>query len=184
MDDHCDVCGYDGRSLDPGTVAARLEQLPIVLRTSVAEISDTQLRLKEPGRWSVIEYVGHLKDVMAFHRWLIERALAEDQPVIAAGDPDEAVEGAKYNCAELAELLDQVDRRLQRLCLLLWDLDLDDRQRRAILDEGVQIDVDLIARNALHESVHHVLDIERVTVDPPAAMVAIEVCGREAESNM
>jgi hypothetical protein len=162
MEDHCDSCGFDGRPLTLNAVAAHLGQLPDPLRRCVAEASDKRIRSRQSANWSALEYVGHLKDVMAFHRWLVERAMAEDRPHIDAVDPDTAVEDAEYNQANLEEVLDQLERRVHRLCHLLRDLGPGVGQRQLVLGDDLQIDVHLIARNALHELHHHTLDVEHL----------------------
>jgi hypothetical protein len=97
---------------------------------------------------------------MAFHRWLIEKALAEDDPAIPMVDPDASVAAANYGDADVDELIGQFERRVRRLGEVLETLDAQTVRRTVKLD-GAQISVALIARSAWHECHHHHGDIRR-----------------------
>jgi hypothetical protein len=60
---------------------------------------------------------------MAFHRWLIEQALTEENPLIPVVDPDESVAQSRYNEADSEDLFAQFDRRIQRLAAAVRSLD-------------------------------------------------------------
>ncbi len=111
--------------------------------------------------WSPLEYLGHLRESMAFHRWLIESALSEDNPLIPMVDPDDSVAQSRYNEAEVEQLVAQFDRRIQRLAGALRALD-DEAADRALTLDGRQISVALVARSAWHECHHHLRDIRRL----------------------
>ncbi|MFZ0904419.1 MAG: DinB family protein, partial [Mycobacterium sp.] len=118
-------------------------------------------RRPAPDVWSPLEYLGHLRESMAFHRWLIERALAEDNPLIPMVDPDESVAQSKYNEADRAQLIAQFDRRIHRLDDALTSLD-DVAAARTLTLGDRQISVALVARSAWHECHHHHRDIRRL----------------------
>ena len=103
---------------------------------------------------------------MAFHRWLIEKALTEVDPAIPMVDPDASVAAAGYGVGDVDELIGQFDRRAQRLCDVLESLDAQSVRRTVVLD-GIRISVALIARSAWHECHHHLGDIRRVGVPAP-----------------
>jgi len=142
-------------------VVGSLRQLPDQIGATVAPISEERLRRRPaPGSWSAIEYLGHLRDLMAYHRWLIELALSEDQPVLAAADPDTSVENSGYRDGDRDELLGQFARRVERLAALLESLSAQALGRPLVVDRP--IDVQLVARSALHEGVHHRADLARI----------------------
>lgn len=168
MDDVCQECGYDGRTMSNSDVQAALSALAPEITALVRSGGDDAIRAQPaPGTWSVIEYVGHLRDLMAFHRFVIERALAEDTPMINTVDPDEFVAAADLRNADRDELLGQFERRVTRLVEFLGtiaDADLDrpvlfERQPPAAPDRH---DVRLVSRSAVHEAVHHRDDIARL----------------------
>ncbi|WP_232068797.1 DinB family protein [Mycobacterium mantenii] len=111
--------------------------------------------------WSPVEYLGHLRESMAFHRGLIESALAEDNPFIPMVDPDKSVAKAGYADADIGALVGQFERRVDRLCHLLAELDGGAVNRTLTLDDR-QVTVGLVARSAWHECHHHRGDIRRL----------------------
>jgi hypothetical protein len=165
MDDHCDECGYDGRAMTIEDVVASLRQLPEQITATVAPASDERLRARpQADSWSAIQYLGHLRDLMAYHRWLIEQALADDRPVVASADPDASVANSGYQQANRDDLLSQFARRVERLSGLVESLSPSALARPLVLDRP--IDVQLVARSALHEGVHHRADLARLVSAP------------------
>ncbi len=111
-----------------------------------------------------MEYLGHLRESMAFHHWLIESPLAEDNPSIPTVDPDESVAQAGYADAEAEALIGQFGRRVDRLCELLAELD-DSSVNRSLALGDRRITVGLVARSAWHECHHHRGDVHRLCQD-------------------
>jgi len=128
------------------------------IRALAAELAR---RRPSPEVWSPVEYLGHLHESMAFHRWLIESALAEDNPLIPMVDPDESVAKAGYADPDIGALFGQFERRVDRLCQLLVELD-DDAVNRTLTLDDRQLTVGLVARSAWHECHHHRVDIRRL----------------------
>ncbi|WP_261570734.1 DinB family protein [Frankia gtarii] len=161
MEQVCSECDFDASAAGVGQVAADLgpvaERIVEHLRALPADVVRHR---PGPGVWSPIEYLGHLRESMAFHRWLIERAAAEQTPVIPAVDPDASVAAADYHNGELADLLGQFERRVARLRETITQLD-EDLARRTIDLDGRIVSVALVARSALHECHHHDGDIVR-----------------------
>ena len=162
MEEICSECDFDKSKTPPREVPAALASLALAIGDSIGAIPDDEIRRKPaPGVWSPLEYLGHLRESMAFHRWLIERALAEDDPLIPAVDADESVAQAKYNEADRAQLIAQFDRRIQRLADALASLD-DESVTRTMTLGDRPISVALVARSAWHECHHHHRDIRRL----------------------
>ncbi|MBB2773110.1 UNVERIFIED_ORG: hypothetical protein GGE11_004044 [Mycolicibacterium obuense] len=162
MEEICRECGFDQSETLPSDVAMELSPAVRAIGVSVLAVSGDELRRRPAATvWSPLEYLGHLRESMAFHRWLIERALSEDNPLIPTVDPDESVVQAAYNDADPLELLAQFERRIQRLADVLIALD-DDSATRTVTLDGREISVALIARSAWHECHHHLGDIRRL----------------------
>ena len=165
MDDHCAECGYDGRSLTVQQVATALTALPTDIEALVRSAADAALRTRPaPTTWSALEYLGHLRDLMAFHRYVIERALAEDAPTLELVDPDEFVTDAGYRDADADELLAQFARRVARLVTFVEGMD-QGAFTRTFRFGDESLDLRLVVLSALHEGVHHRGDIETVLAD-------------------
>jgi hypothetical protein len=162
MEETCSECAFDEPLAQPKDVALALPQLTTAIGNDIRAVS-TELARRRPSPeiWSPVEYLGHLRESMAFHRWLIESALAEDNPLIPMVDPDESVAKAGYPDADVEEVFGQFERRVDRLCRLLTELDRGAVDRTLTLDDR-HITVGLVARSAWHECHHHRLDIRRL----------------------
>ena len=163
----CRECDFDASGASPIEVATALPVLVSAIAKSIRSIPAGQLRTRPtPDVWAPVEYLGHLREAMAFHRWLIERAVAEDSPLIPMVDPDASVAEANYREGDVDKLIGQFERRVHRLCELLRTIDNEAAQRTVRLDH-VAITSALIARSAWHECHHHHSDIRRsLTVGP------------------
>jgi hypothetical protein len=162
MEETCRECAFDESLAQPKDVALALRPLTTAIGNDIRALS-TELARRRPSLevWSPVEYLGHLRESMAFHRWLIESALAEDNPLIPMVDPDESVAKAGYADADIEALFGQFERRVDRLCQLLAELDDGAVDRTLTLDDR-HITVGLVARSAWHECHHHRVDIRRL----------------------
>jgi hypothetical protein len=160
IEEICRECDFDASEASPSEVAAALPVMVSAIAQSMQSVSAGQLRVRPtPDVWAPIEYLGHLRESMGFHRWLIEKALAEENPLIPVVDPDASVAEANYRDGDVDELIGQFERRVQRLCELLRTIDHEAGQRTVRLD-GVTITSALVARSAWHECHHHHGDIQ------------------------
>ena len=162
MEETCSECAFDESLAEPKDVALALTPLATAIGEDVRALSaELARRRPSPEVWSPVEYLGHLRESMAFHRWLIESALAEDNPLIPMVDPDELVAKAGYADADIGALVGQFERRIDRLCRLLNELGSVAVNRTLTLEDR-QLTVGLVARSAWHECHHHRGDIRRL----------------------
>jgi hypothetical protein len=162
MEETCSECAFDESLAQPRDVALALPPLATVIGDDIRAVSAQLARRRpSPEVWSPVEYLGHLRESMAFHRWLIESALAEDNPWIPMVDPDESVAKSRYADHDVEALFGQFERRVDRLCRLLNELDGGAVNRTLTLDDR-QLTVGLVARSAWHECHHHRVDIRRL----------------------
>jgi hypothetical protein len=164
VEDHCEECGFDARSWTTAQVCAGLRDLPAEVTVVLSGVEEPVLRRRpNPTTWSPVEYLGHMRDAIAYHRFIIEQALAETRPSLDHVDPDAAVDAAGFADASIDNLLGQLDRRVERLCTLVDGLEPAGRTRTVVRSDGSEIDVTFLVRSALHEGRHHTGDIERLT---------------------
>jgi hypothetical protein len=162
VEQQCRGCDFDESTTPVGRVASALSTEASAIGESMRLVAaDVVRRRPRPDVWAPIEYLGHLRESMAFHRWLIERAVTEDRPVIGQVDPDASVASADYCAADVEELIGQFGRRIDRLIGLVTTLDEAALSRVALLDDR-EISAALIARSAWHECHHHHGDIRRI----------------------
>ncbi len=164
--DHCDECGFRYDSLGR-------DELPGAIRkfgpryVALLEAPEDVLRAHPiAGTWSALEYACHLRDVLRTQRERIVLALEADTPTFEPMRRDERVVEDRYNEQSPAT----VGRELQDAADELGDafaaLDDDGWQRTGVYSwPTTQVrTLDWVARNTVHEGVHHVMDIERLKV--------------------
>src|SRR5690349_18712583 len=79
----CSSCELGFSAIDVPDALAAIAKLPAEVRRAVSAIPDSQLRRRpEPGVWSAIEYVCHLRDVYATYTIRIHRARTENFPAV------------------------------------------------------------------------------------------------------
>jgi hypothetical protein len=163
-DDHerCGVCDFDGSAYDDASLLAAIGALGRRWRTLLAEAgSDIAVR-PQPKTWSALEYAAHSRDVTALHVFGVEQALNEDEPAYPAIDGAELIDTAAANYGN--EDPDAVVEHLDREALRLRDLAAAagaDVWWRGISIGGNRNTVRRLLEHGLHDSLHHLDDVER-----------------------
>lgn len=163
-DHRCETCGlsYPATTLDfsLGTIAT----LPHRLRQTVENVPADVLRAcPDPRTWSALEYLCHIRDVLATSTIRLYRTRTEDDPAIEPIFNDLRAVRFRYNARNTGAVLDEIGdnaegfreeasrmppegwhRRLHRLPL---------ESRSALW----------LVRQGMHEGEHHLRDIQRVT---------------------
>jgi hypothetical protein len=137
----------------PLTRGLKEEDLDAVLRTR-----------PEPGVWSALEYACHVRDALDLYRYRVGKALHEDSPEVPAMGRDQVVVDSNYNGQDPATVADELADAAGRLADLLATVESAVESagwERAVVRDGERLTVDWMARNALHEGVHHLLDVGR-----------------------
>lgn len=160
----CEVCGITYSTTSPERAMLSVVALPPQLRAGLSRIPDDVLRIRpEPGTWSVIEYVCHIRDVLATTTIRIHRTLTEDDPVVDPMLNDLRADRFGYNRRALPPLLDEVadvaDGLLRETARIV-ESDWDRSHRRY---PGEDRSARWLIRQAMHEGTHHLLDIDHVS---------------------
>ncbi|MGH9651230.1 MAG: DinB family protein, partial [Terriglobales bacterium] len=102
---------------------------PSFIATVVAGLSDSTLRYQPaPGKWSILEILGHLADIEVVYGYRLRQMLADKEPAIAPIEQDDWARHLGYLEASPAELLEayQTARRANlRLLRRLKPADLE-----------------------------------------------------------
>ena len=142
-----------------------IERGPSMVGAAVAGADDNALRYKPgPGKWCILEILGHLADVEVVYGYRMRQMLADKEPAIAPIDQDDWARHLGYLEADPAELLAayQAARRANvRLLRRLKPADLEskgafhpEKKRRVTLGE-------LVGMMATHDP-NHAGQIERL----------------------
>ena len=161
--EHCDACGFDGGNFDDASLLKALRELGPRWRALIAK-SNAELRARpEPEVWSAIEYAAHSRDITALHVFGVEQALTVHEPAFPPIIADELIEAAAtttYAGANPEEVVDELGEHANRLAQLAGDAGPAKwSQGLTIGDE--RTDVRRLLEHALHDSMHHLADVER-----------------------
>src|SRR5690349_3107825 len=109
--------------------------------------------------WSIAEYVDHVREVLFGMRFVLDTALAE--PGTDLGEPPEPRFDPEPRIIDAADALSGIDRAANALRQRLGELPDSSWDSTAIVG-GDEIDAHWIARHAVHDASHHLLDVDRL----------------------
>lgn len=162
----CEACGFVDEAMDMTDAVAALRGLGRRYRAPLTrflpgEDGDALLRERpEPAVWSALEYAAHVGEVFRNYDTWVRRSLVEDDPVVEAPTPDEAVEAGRCNEADPAEVAGAIATHAEALAATLEAVP-EDAWHRVHVRRGQRRSVLFTARRAVHEGNHHLLDIGR-----------------------
>ncbi|MBB3677494.1 DinB family protein [Modestobacter versicolor] len=172
-EDHvCPPCGLAYAALPVATAAALVTAVPGLARAAVAGRPDAALRRRpEPGTWSAVEYLCHLRDVQVTTTIRLHRARTEELPVVEPMLNDLRARRFRYADCDVAAVLDELAAAVGGVADEVRRTEPDGWDRRVARLPGEERTVRWLLRNAAHEGRHHLADIDRGlrAGRPPAA---------------
>jgi hypothetical protein len=116
----------------------------------------------ESGVWSPLEYAAHSRDITALHVFGVEQALTREEPAFPAIAADDLIESAVvgYADADPEAVVDALEEHANRLAQLADDAGPPAWSRGLSIGDD-RSDVRRLLEHALHDSLHHVDDVER-----------------------
>jgi hypothetical protein len=156
----CDECGFNGEDWSDVGVQTALDDLPTRFANAVAGLAPDELfRRPMDGQWSIAEYVDHVREVLYGMRFLLNTAVA--QPGTDLGDSPSSRFQPEPRPVDIDLALVGIEQEVTSLRDSLSELAPSEWHSKILLD-GNWIDPRWIARHAVHDSTHHLLDIERL----------------------
>ncbi|MCR6482855.1 DinB family protein [Amycolatopsis sp. OK19-0408] len=161
-EDHtCAECGLSYPALTLDAARAIIGSLPEAADAVLGAASPRELRRRPaPERWSALEYLCHLRDVCVTSTIRVHRARTEDRPVLDPMLNDLRARRFRYNersldgvRAELAACAAGLGEEIGRLTPA-------DGARLVTRLPGEHRTARWLVRQAAHEVVHHLADIE------------------------
>lgn len=160
----CSGCGFDPDAIADDELATRLRAVPVEWRRALSfRLDDPQpdqllTGRQFPGAWSALEHAGHVRDVLHALDIRIQRVLREDRPALPethTTPPAGANEqGAPIVLAALNVSAEQLAQTVEATSETAWTR----RGRRA----GREVTALDLAREALHEGIHHLREAAQV----------------------
>ena len=123
----------------------------------------TDLRARPgPEVWSAIEYAAHSRDITALHVFGVQQALSQEEPSYPPIDGDELIEtaAATYEDADPDEVGNELADRAAELADLAAEAGPASWTRGLTIGDE-RTDVRRLIEHALHDSMHHVRDVQR-----------------------
>jgi hypothetical protein len=109
--------------------------------------------------WSIGEYADHVREVLFGMRFLLETAMS--RPGTDLGDSPSPQFASRPRQIDVEAALDGIEREARLLGQQLSDLTSHDWSLTVTFD-GASVDPAWIARHAVHDATHHLLDIDRL----------------------
>jgi hypothetical protein len=162
----CEECGFDYDALDPPDVPAAIRTFAKRYRMPLTrflrdEDGDALVRQRPaPEVWSALEYAAHVRDVFASYDGWIRLCLSDDRPVLQGPGPDDLAADRRYNEDDPVAVADALAANAERLAATVEAVPADGWDRVG-LRRDEERSVLLLARRAVHEGSHHLLDVGR-----------------------
>jgi hypothetical protein len=159
--EQCLACGFDGGRYGDVALLDAMRSLGPRWRTLLAD-TGAELRTR-PGAevWSAIEYAAHSRDVTALHAFGVEQALTGDEPCYPQiGDDLISAAALEYADADPIDVTEELERQALRIADAAASSG-PDLWSRGLTIGDERIVVRRLIEHALHDSVHHLDDVER-----------------------
>lgn len=159
--EHCDACGFDGVRYNDAALLDSLRALGPRWQALLAA-AGPELRVRpEPEVWSAIEYAAHSRDITALHVYGVEQALTLDEPVFPQiGDDLVDSAAATYGEADPDDVAAELTTQTSLLAEAAHDAGSEMWSRGLTIGDS-RSDVRRLLEHALHDSLHHLRDVER-----------------------
>ncbi|ORV09993.1 DinB family protein [Mycobacterium celatum] len=166
-EDHvCADCAVAYREITIEHAVEVIGAVAAAVRGSLSGIPPEALRQRpRPHVWSITEYVCHLRDVYLTYTIRLHRTRTEDQPVLEPMLNDLRARRFRYNERDVEAVLDELAATTVGFCEEISRTGQDGWDRTATRLPGEQRTARWLVRQAMHEGVHHLADIRRVSVE-------------------
>jgi hypothetical protein len=158
--ERCDECGFNGEEWSDTAAISAIEVMPTRFANAVAGLSsDELLRRPVEGQWSIAEYADHVREVLFGMRFLLD--LAVTQPGTDLGESRPSLFEPESRQIDIDTALVGIEREVATLLTTLSELSPNEWYSIVALD-GDSVDAHWIVRHAVHDSTHHLLDVDRL----------------------
>lgn len=162
----CPECGIDYDEITARDAVLAVRTFPYrykQLLTGLQPDEDMEVLLRErpaPGVWSAIEYTAHVAQTLDLMAPTIRQIVNEDNPLLYEFDPDKQAQEQAYNDWAFTDVMGELESACADLSSAIEYVDPADWSRKGTFSYGEREAID-VARNAVHEGNHHLMDVER-----------------------
>ena len=130
---------------------------PALLRQAVAGMTDAQLDARPvPGKMSTREVVCHIADFEPVYADRMKRALAELEPPLRGGDPEQFRIALAYDKRDVAVELDLIDLTRKQVARILENIPEEAWSRAGIHSEAGPLSIAELLKRITGHIPHHV----------------------------
>ncbi len=159
----CDVCDIRYEAVPVDFARDGIARLPGRYGAALTGVPEEALRRRpEPGVWSAIEYLCHVRDVYATFTVRLHRARTEDRPALEPMFADLRAERFGYARYPLDAVLAELAAVVRAFTDEVADTRPGEWGRVVTRLPGEERTALWLVRQALHEGAHHLHDVERV----------------------
>ncbi len=134
---------------------------PRQLRNAIAGLTSDQLNAHPvPGKWSIKEVVCHIADYEPVYADRMKRVIAEDQPTLLAGSPDDFVARLAYDQRDVHEELALIEVVRSQMARILRALPPDDFKRTGVHSVRGPVALEKLLQQITAHIPHHLAIVE------------------------
>lgn len=111
--------------------------------------------------WSALEYGCHVRDVFALYDERLQMMLEDDDPLYPNWDQDAAAVERRYSEQDPAHVARELHAAAARLADRFDRVNGAQWKRPGRRSDGARFDVESFARYMIHDTIHHLYDVER-----------------------
>jgi hypothetical protein len=158
--EQCRECGFDGTDWSDVEAIALIAELPARCTAAIDGVAARDLQRRPiPDAWSIAEYIDHVRETTFGMRFILATALEAPGTDLGEApasrfDPEPRAVDVPAALAGLRDQAEQLHDQLEQLAAPAWDA--------AVVIDGETVDVHWIARHAVHDATHHLMDIARL----------------------
>jgi hypothetical protein len=162
--ERCAQCGFDSTDWSDAEAVDAIAQLPDRCTAAIDGLDDADLQRRPiPDSWSIAEYLDHMRETTFGMRFLLATALETPgtdlgEPPVSPFDPEPRRVDVPAALGGLRAQAEQLHDELAQLPAPAWDA--------TVVIGGETVDGHWIARHAVHDATHHLIDIARLRARP------------------
>ena len=162
----CPDCGFTYPLVSVSDSCADVEQVPSGVRRAIAGMTSEVLRARPSFRgWSTTEYICHLRDIYATSTLRVHYAKVAEHAAVEPMFNNIRAQRFRYNDRDVATVVAELDDNVHGFLEVVATVQDADWERTLERLPGEIRTIRWLVRNAAHEGVHHVRDIERIIAD-------------------
>ncbi|NND13559.1 MAG: DinB family protein [Acidimicrobiia bacterium] len=159
LDRTCPECGFEAATVERSRIGELLrENTQAWIRVLGG---DEQVLRTRPRAdvWSPTEYACHVRDVHRLYSERLALMLAEDNPLFANWDQNEAAVERRYDLADPGQVKGELTTAGLKLADEFDAVAGKQWDRRGRRSDGANFTIETFARYLLHDPVHHLYDV-------------------------